>query len=271
MQKIFLLFVAAFLCSPFGIFISYADNQPSTPVAGNPMINLNEQDIDKLFKAEEVALKKLKVEHMYQERKQHAQNTDYAYHEAVVLYQQKRLGQAKEVLGNVEDLMPYYKSTDALLKSIDHQRTEELKPKPSSNKPVENPQEVISLEKKATTLYRQAANLGDNENTAGVKKKITRLMESFQQMSQKIYIQAQLKRIAQEADKYQQEIFRLTQLKDYSEAKRKYADFQQTMIDELSRIKQTITLANNKYVDAQKHDAKYWQRKMKLSLGTDDN
>jgi hypothetical protein len=254
MQKFLSSFLIISLYFSAGAFFSYADKQPPTPVEENAAIKLNDQDMERIFYAEELVLKKIKAERVRQERKQHIQDTDREYQEAVSLYRLQQPDQAKEVFSNVKSLTPYYKSTDVLLKAINDQPDQGVKQKPSGTGKAEDPQQAIDLAQQASMLYHQASNLGDNGNTAGVKKKLTKLMLSFQQKSKQIYVQQQMKRIAQEADRYEQEIFKLTQAKDYAAARRKYIEFQQVMIDEFTRVKQTIARVNSRYKDEEKNN-----------------
>lgn len=256
MQRKLILFLSILLYSPTCAFFSYAQSQSSAPVAENSTKEIYGQDMEKLLKAQEDILRKIKREHVHQERKAHIQDTDYAYHEGQVLYRLQRPGQAREIFSNVENLTPGYKSTDAYLRKIDAQSAEGLQLKLPSIDQAQNPQREINLAQEASILYHQAANLGNNSNTVKVKKKLTKLM-NLQEKSKQAYIQRQLDKMAQVADNYEKEIFKLTQAKDYSGARRKYLESQQFMIDELMRIKQTIANVNNRYQDEEKYSTDY--------------
>jgi hypothetical protein len=227
-----------------------------TPVAKDQAVNYNSQDWEKYFQAQEDVLRKIKVEHVRQERKQHVQVTEKAYQQAVSLYQQQRVTMAKEALGNVEDLMADYKSTGTYLRSIYKRDFEKLKRKMHAIKRIDDPQLVVNLARQAAGLYNQVADLGNDKDTAVIREKLGNLkvfMEKLErqkvaaskQATKQLTIQQQLDRIDQKADAFDQEIFKLTQAKNYSAAKKKYGEFRRAMIDGLAKLKQTMVHEDN--------------------------
>ncbi len=245
MQKIFLLFSVIFLCS------SVSGAQPPDNGA---LVHLNSQEVDKLIKEGEVTLRKIKVEHVHRERKQHVRKTQREYEEALNLYRQRRISLAKEALSNVEDSMADYKSTDVFLRNIYQRTLERLKRKMRMIRMVNHPELVDNLAQEAVRLQQQTEALGEDKNTAVLKKKLTTLRQVMEKLKQKkmaasqkavkeLAVQEQLDRIDQKADNFDREIFKLTQSKNYPEAKKKYADFRRAMIDELVVLKQTMAQA----------------------------
>ena len=256
-----ILFLVILLYYPARAFSAYAGPQSPTPTPTPvtedlTIINLNSQDWEKLFKAEEVTLRKIKEEHVRKERKRHIRDTEHAYQKAVSLYRQRRVSMAKEALGNVEDLMADYKSTDTLLRGIYKQAFEKLRRKMRRIKLMEDPQLVINLAQQASGLYNQVASLWDDKDTAVVRNKLGKLRQvmeklkrekvaAFKQAAKQLCIQQQLDRIGQKSDNFDREIFRLTQSKDYPAAKKKFGEFQRAMIDDLAKLKQAMARGDN--------------------------
>jgi len=254
MQKIASLLLAVLFCFLSGAFPAYADSQPANlPLSGGPMVNLNSDNMEKLLKAEEAFLKRVKMNHVRQERKLHQFETKEAYQEAIGLYHLQRPDQAKEIFSQVKTLSPYYKSTDVFLKTLDNQVDNKVIPESAVSQQSTNSQMAIDLAREASMLYRQAVDLGDNPDTVIVKNKLNKLRNVFQDNSQNAYIHKQLKRIIKEADQYDQEIFRLTQEGKYLDAQQKMIDFQQVMIDEFRAIKENIVHINERYQDIAKY------------------
>jgi len=202
-------------------------------------------DFEKVLLAQEAILRKLKTHHLHKERKQHVRNTEKVYQEALTLYHHKRPEPARKVLAKVEDSMADYKSTDNLLKVIDDRSIERLKRKMYRFREVRAAQMELKLAQKATGIYQQAEYLGNDKNTIVVRKKLSKLVGTFQQMSNQVYIQQQLDKIAQEASDFDQEVYKLTQSSDYPAAKKKYEEFQQTMLNDLTKVKQNLAHENN--------------------------
>jgi hypothetical protein len=254
MRNGILFFLVFLLYSSGSILVSFAGQQASASAANTPAApgvpaqvsdskgagDSNMQEIEKLFKDEEEILKKIKDIKNRQERDQRLEKTEQTYQEALSLYYQRSLGHAKEVLGNVHDLMGYYKSTREFLRSIDKLNAMESKRKSRKRLEVEDPQLAAALAEKSSKLAHQAAILGDDSATAGVENKLTKLTVTLQHMYKQAYIQQQMDKIVDEAGYFDQKIFRLTQSGDYSAAEQKYAEFQQVMIKDLTQLRQTM-------------------------------
>ncbi|MDE1921521.1 MAG: hypothetical protein KGJ09_08405 [Candidatus Omnitrophica bacterium] len=228
---------------------SYAQSGPSTgeAPADAAMEGINIQDTARLLKAEEIILKALKKQHARQERRQHRRLTEQMYDEALNLYRQQRMGQALAAFNKVEETMPDYRSTVAFQKDTNRKAARELDNEMLRIRAMRSPAIEKGLETRALMLYQQAAFLAGEKDSAVVRGKLIRLKNNFRQLSQQVYIRRQLDRIAQEAENFDQEIFRLTQAKDYAAARKKYIEFQQTMIHELAGLKKTVQLRNSLY------------------------
>ena len=246
-EKKLAVFFICFLCMTFA-HSSFADGQPRAKVVTDPVLtrfNPYNADFEKELLAQEAILKKLKVKHLHKERKQHVRNTEKVYEQAISLYRHKRSGPARKVLAKVEDSMADYKSTDNLLKVIDERSIEKLKRKMHRLRELRATKMEIKLTEKATGLYQRATYLGEDRNTMEVRKKLATLVGTFHQMSNQVYVQQQLDKIAQEANDFDQQVYKLTQSSDYPAAKRKYEEFQQAMLNDLTRVKQSMAHQNN--------------------------
>jgi hypothetical protein len=266
MQKIFSLFLSLLLYYPAGAFIAYADDQPLTPIASpptssststegsddGPVFHLSDQDMEKILKAGESTLKELKVEHRVQEQKQHVQSTEKTYDEGVSLYYQKRPAKAKEVLSNVEDSIADYKSTNKTLTLIDDQSAQKLRLEMNRTKQVQETPVVSDLSQKAMYLYQRTANLGDDKNIVILRDKIAKVAEVLKglrqekeknlgQVTVEAYTQQQFDQIVQKADGFDQEIAKLVRAGNYAAAKEKFNEFQNTMADDLEKVKKSVS------------------------------
>ncbi|MDE2027558.1 MAG: hypothetical protein KGK03_01615 [Candidatus Omnitrophica bacterium] len=230
MRNSLIFFLACSLNFSFFIFPSLAQ----TPDG------INSQDTERLLKAEEVILKKLKQQHVYHERLEHHHATQQMYQEALNLYRQQRMSQAQAALGKVEDAAPDYKSTVALQRIVDAKAAQELKNEMVRIRAVDNPKTAAVLENKARLLYIQADYLSKQKDTASVRGRLVQLKQDFRQLSEQVYIRRQLDKIAQQAEDFDQEIFKLTQAGEYPEAKKKFGEFQQIMIQELAGLKKNV-------------------------------
>jgi len=251
MQKIFLFFLAITLYSPVCAFTLTPPSASAQVSDSDILIDPNSPEMEQIIKEGEITLKKVRTQQVRQEQKQRLEQTQQTYQEAVTLYRQQRRGPAKDVLGNVEDLMTGYKSTDALLKNIDDQSAEESRRRMQRTRLLEDPQELASLAQQAEDMYQQAAGLKGDRHTALVRKKLWKLKETMEKLKQErsmvspkvarqLYIQQQKDLIAQKAEKFDLIIFRLTKSKNYSEARKKYLEFQGQMIDDLERLRQMM-------------------------------
>lgn len=265
MQKVFLLFSAIFLYSSVCICPSYASDQTSAPVAQNTvptgapaqfpddggLIKLNSQDMENIFKGEELLLKKIKDEHIRQERKQHVQITEKVYQEAKSLYHHKRRAKARQVFAKVEDSMADYKMTNSYLRSIDNRAVEQLRQRMRRIREMQGTQLVINLAQRASTIYERTAALGDDASTASVRDKLSKVKEVLEKLKQEklaaarqIAEQTQLDQIAQQADNFDQEVYNLANAKDYTAAKKEYDEFQAAMMNELVKLKHNLIHGN---------------------------
>jgi len=248
MQKVFLFFLGLFLYSPACSFLSYADSPPVTAIAQGPIVPLDDQEVEKL----EADLRKIKEEHLHQEQKRRVRVTQKVYKEGVGLYKQQRLRLAKDTLGKVQNLMEGYKSTDTILNKIDQQDLEKLRRQMRRKRVLESPQLLIDLTKKAEDLEAQAEYLGDDQYTAVVKKKLIMVRKVLEKLKRErlavsprelkqLRVQEQLDQVHEKAEDFDQEIYQLIQSKDYPAARKKYDEFQHAMMDDLAKIKKTMT------------------------------
>ncbi len=246
-KKPILFLFACVYCFACGQTAS-ANDQPSKKIVTDKALtrfNPYNADFEKVLEAQEAVLKKLKVRHVHKERKQHVRKTEKIYEEAINLYHHKRSGPARKVLAKVEDEIADYRSTDTLAKVIDNRSIQKLKKQMHRLKEIRATKMEISLTEKATGLFQKAQYLGEDQNTMEVRKKLAKLVGTFHQMSQQVYVQQQLDKIAQEANDFDQKVFQLTQSKDYPAAKKKYEEFQQAMLNDLTRVKQIMSHQNN--------------------------
>jgi hypothetical protein len=194
----------------------------------------------KILDAEEVILKKLKQQHIREDRLQHRHATQQMYDEALELYRQQRMSQAQAAFDKVETALPDYKSTTAYEKIADKRTLEELQYEMRRIKAVNNIKMMTGLENRALLLYQQAASLARQEDTPAVRGQLAKLKDEFRQLSQEVYVRRQLDKIAQEAQKFDQQIFQLTQAGDYPAARTKLIEFQKAMIAELAHLKEDV-------------------------------
>lgn len=254
MRKTLFYLTGIFLASSC-VFFAHAEVLPSPAPA--KMINqggqvvVDSRETDAIFKYEEDLLRKAIAQEVKQKRKQHAKNTQQTYREAVNLYRQQRFSLAREILGTVQDSMADYKATESYLKDMDTKSLEKLKEKVHRSRILQDPQPLIDLVQKSSELYEKAEGLQDNRNTAIVPEKINKLKAVLEHLNEErmaippkkireLYIQELSDEIHDEAEKYDLEIYRLTQAKDYAGAQKKFDEFQETMIDKLAELKETI-------------------------------
>jgi hypothetical protein len=233
MQKSFLLFLIIFLYPLAGAVVSYAYSPSSASVADDPTVNLNSQELEKSFKEGEAALKKIKMEYVRQERKQHIQDAQQENQESASPYLQRVPSLKTDVLGD-----------------------KPIREKVPSIPPVEDPQTVIDLTKRAAEIEQQVAALGDDKNIAVVRNKLIKIKAVMERLKQErtaalkeAYMHEKLYQINQQADNFNQEILKLTQSGDYAQARKKYDEFQQAMVDDFGRLKQSI--ARGDYLGSQ--------------------
>lgn len=224
MQKIFLLFLVMFFYPLAGAFLSYADSPVSASIADDSTVNLNSQDLEKSFKEGEAALQKIKMEYVRQERKQHVQDVQQENQETATQNLQHRPSPQIDVPGD-----------------------EPVRPKVPSIMPPEDPQTVIDLSKRAAEVEQQVAALGDDKNMAVVRNKLIKIKAVMERLKQErtaelkeAYIREKLYQINQRADNFNQEILKETQSGDYAQAKQKYDEFQQSMVNDFVKLKQSI-------------------------------
>ena len=237
-----LILVLLFYCN-FSAFKAYA--QDLTPIP-------TDQEMENILKTQEALLRKIELGHQLKERVVHKQNTQQVYQKAIVLYKQQRLEPAKVEFNKVEDAMADYKMTNTYLRLVDNKSIQELKTKMHRIREINRTQLAISLADNASVVYKEASYLGNDKSSVVVKKKLARLIGTFRQLSEQVFVQKQLDKIAQEANSYDQEIFKLTQAKNYLAAKKKYAEFQQAMIDDLARVKESTAQLKNGYMSEEK-------------------
>jgi len=199
------------------------------------LVKLNEPEMEKILQSGEAELKKLKVEHRVEFHKVRRHVTEAAYREAWKLYRMERPEHAKEVLGDIQNLIPYYKSSDTFLKYLERHPPPEKVPGPEPD-----PQLAIHFKQQASMLTFQAQDLNGNATTDPLPAKIARLKTSMEQMYQDVYVQKEMKRISAQATAYDEEVFQLTEQKKYREAKAKLGEFEQKMYKELIRVKALI-------------------------------
>jgi len=251
MQKIFLLSSVIFLYSSTCAFTSTPPSISAQDTDSVVNIDLNSPELEANIKEGEINLKKISAQQVQQEQKQRLVHTQQAYQDAVVLYRQQRPGPAKDALGDVEDLMEGYKSTDVFLKNIDEQAAERSRRRMQRIRLMADPQLINNLAQEAADMYQQAAVLGGDKYTASVKKKLIRLRQAMEKLkrerstvspkaAKQLYIQQQLDQMGQKAEDFDLKIFKLTKALNYSEARKKYIEFQGAMIDDLERLKQII-------------------------------
>lgn len=193
------------------------------PLEDNSIIDLNSQDLEKSFQAGEATLKKIKMEHVRQERQQRIQDMKWARQEAARLDQQQRPMPVREEFGK-----------------------EEVRPEAPRVSTTEDPQLGVYLENQAAELGRQIAALGNDSSTADVKKKLIKLKEATEKLAREKIAASRLDQIEQKAADFNQEIARLTASGNYLEAQRKYYEFQKSMRDDLVKLKQTMAKENNR-------------------------
>jgi hypothetical protein len=254
-RKVFLGFL--FLLASAGV--SYADYYPPPPLtkpASNPLDNRPKpkpvkapdtdddnvsKQIEQMLAREEVVLRKIKDAHVREERREHRRQTQETYKQALELYRQKRMARAKEAFNQVEDLMPDYKSTVTLLKITDKKSVQQYEQKLRLIKQLQNAPLTSELEKKASVLYDKTALLAKAKAAEPVKDKLDKLKLSFQQVSDQMLVQQQLAQLASQADQMDDEVFKLTQAKDYAAAKKKFDEFQETILEELAKLQKAPT------------------------------
>ncbi len=262
-HKSFFILLAALFYSPFFVF---AQSQAPAPIVGNPMpssasmqspdngpaFDLSSQDMEKLLKAGEKTLRKVVVKHIYKERKQHVRNTEKAYREAVSLYRQQRLRQARDAFSNVEDAIADYKSTNSILNYIDNQSIQKLKQEMRKIRQIEEVPVVISLSVKAEDLYRDTADLGDDKKMIILRNKLLRVAQVLKalrlqkenkskQLAVELDRQKRADDMAEKADRFDQEVARLVKARKYGAAKAKFNEFQTAMAGDLGTLKASVT------------------------------
>jgi len=226
----------------------------STPVQDSErtaVFHLNDQEMENILEKGESDLKKIKVTVRHQEQKRHVQNTEKSYQKAVVLYRQKRKAQSRQTLVNVEDSMAEYKATLKYIRMIDDQAVQKFKLEERRVKQIKEGPVAINLSKEASKLYAQTVYLGEDKDMVALRKKLAKVAELMKELKQKkenksekaaveLDTQQGLDQIAQKADRFDQEVAKLIQAGDYTGARAKYNEFQNTMTDELKNVRASV-------------------------------
>jgi len=224
------------------------------PDASGGLVNLSDPSIERLISAGEANLKGLRVVQDKVELKQHVRHTQKEYQKAIDLYRQQRMSLAEEELKKVSDLMADYKSTERVLKTIHKKAHARLRRQVHRKRLLEDPKMVNELAFEAEELEAKTEVLENDSYTSAVRGKLTRLMRVVDRLEQErmrvspkqtkqLKIQRQFDQIGQKAENYDKEVYRLTQSNNYQDAERKLFDFQQAMINDLSKLQQNMTSA----------------------------
>ncbi len=246
MISVIKILLTIFIC--YGCaFSAYAENQSVKQVDNDRAPQLSEQQINEMLTKGEVVLRKIKTQHVRQERIEHALDTEKKYQEALDLYHQKRSKKAKEVLAYVEDSIVDYKSTESLLRYIDNHSLLKFKIEMRKVKQIEESSIVFSLAQRASSLYQQAEGLGDYEETVVVKDKLAKVDGFLQNLKEEkektakeaiveLYTQQQLDQIVQKADNLDQEASQIVKAGNYKLAKMKLDRFKEIMTQDLGSL-----------------------------------
>lgn len=250
MFNFFLALGVSFLVTGF----VYADNPSVTPASASsiPLApQLSDQEIDELLIKGEAELRKIKVTHVRQERKAHVKSTEEAYQEAVSLYHQQRPQKARVVFAHVQDSMVDYKSTESFLRVIDNRNVLKAKESMRQLSALQEGTLVIGLAQRASKLYQQAADLGDDEESLLLRKKLSQINELMQNLKEEkekelpaikaqVAAQQQLAQLTDRADLMDQEVSKLIKAGNYAEAKKRYEAFESSMENELKEIRASV-------------------------------
>jgi len=224
---------------------------PSTQAADSTVFHLNDQEMEKILKTGEVALRKIKTINRKQEQKKHVQNTEKYYQEAISFYHQKRPVRARAVLVKVQDSMADYKSANKVLRIIDNRAIAKLKVQMRKIRQIEEVPLVSNLTQKAVDLYQKTADLGDDQEIITLRKKIVQVAnvlddlkhqkeKNAKRLKAEIKAQDQIDQIAKQADQYDGQVADLVKSGDYKAARAKYFEFQAAMADNLRHTKQFL-------------------------------
>ena len=224
---------------------------PSQDMDKTAVIHLSDQDIEKILDAGEAGLKKVKVVHRQQEQKQHAQSTEKAYQDALLLYRHKRSALARDALVNVEDSIADYKATHRILRLIDNQSLQKLKLEEHRIKEIQTVPLVIGFSQEASMLYQRASDLGDDQDFVVLRKKMIKVIQALKELKQKqekmsnraateLDTQNQVDRISEKADNFDQEVAKLIKAKNYAAAQAKFDEFQNAMAYDLKNVKSAV-------------------------------
>ena len=251
-------------------FSAFADDQPLTPASSTPVTsNASPQDTDdsavfqlddskmeKTLTEQEVILRKLIAGHRNDQQKEHTQNTEKTYREALSLYKQKRNLKAREALATVENSMADYKSTLRISKIIDNLFFQKLHLEMSGVNQIKDMPVVDDLSQQAADLYQQTSALtADDNNIVFLKDKMAKVVQALSKLKQSnneklvhteadIFTQHKLDQIAQQADHFDQDVSRLAQRENYDATRSKLLEFQNTMISDLENLKRSLAKSN---------------------------